>query len=170
MLLRHCCCSCCFKGSGQHAKPPLHLSRNLCHLSCHVHHPCLQMDRVRKIIPPTSHLVPNVTVQVCISMLTSKTVEKSLLRWCRRPKSRKDGNRTEVDAKKEYVHELEPTLQRRAWLVNTLCSASRFSSGRTEPPQPRFSASRSRSTSFWPFARMTLDELKLLPKLDEMVV
>ena len=69
------------------------------------------------------------------------------------------------------MFELVPTkLQRQSRLVNTLSSASRFASSRTEPPQPRFSASRSRSTSFWPFVRMTLDELKLLPKLDEMVV
>ena len=34
------------KGCGSTPKPEPHLLRGLCHLSCHVHHPYLQMDRV----------------------------------------------------------------------------------------------------------------------------
>ena len=35
------------KGRGSTPNPQPHLSQNLCHLSCFVHHPCLQMDCVR---------------------------------------------------------------------------------------------------------------------------
>ena len=62
-------------------------------------------------------------------------VESPLLHWYNRHKSRKDGYISENDAKKKNVY-------------GTSSSASRFSSSRTEPPQPRFCVTQSRSTCF----------------------
>ena len=51
------------KGPRQYSKPQPHLSRGLCHLSCHVHHPLSAGGSRLKVSRPTSHLVQSVTVQ-----------------------------------------------------------------------------------------------------------
>ena len=129
--------------------------------------PSLSADGSRlKVTPPTSHLVQNVTNRARLPMLTNDGQlqrGQPLTRSClpssqpnphelpvKKSKSRKDESRFACDAKKEDVHELEHTSPRRAWLANIPSSASRPSSSRGGSPLSRSSATRSRSTSFWP--------------------
>ena len=96
--------------------------------------------------------------------------KQSASRSCGCVTNQNRGSRFASDAKKEGVHELEHTFQWRVWPVSIPSSTSRPSSSRTESPQLRSNATRPRSTSSWPLQKMSLDELKLLAKLDEMVV
>ena len=130
--------------------------------------PSLSADGSRlRVIPPTSHLVQCVTVQECTLMWTTvgrlhrsqlltrsylpsslpKPREFQVKKHNLETRNRKDGYLSEDDAKMEVMFELVCKLQRQSRLVSTLSSASRFGSSRTEPPQPRFWAALSRSTS-----------------------
>ena len=82
-------------------------------------------------------------------------------------RSRKDGYRPEDDARKEDVYELGPTLQRRVWLVSTSssCESSFLEQNRvTAATVQRYTVTLS---EFLAFSKMTMDELKLLAKLDD---
>ena len=70
------------------------------------------------------------------------------------------------DAKKDCAHDLEHTFQRRVWPVSiaSSCESSFFEQNRL------IAAAVQRYTATLTCAKMSLDDLKLLAKLDEMVV